>query len=77
MNWPVTFLHVVGREDVCYSGKLVEQAVLETEHGCRSNYRGLWEDVACNLFASSLGAKLAHDKDTCMILLICLCSEEF
>jgi hypothetical protein len=46
---PESLLHVVRYQHVGGLGQSVEQAVFESECGCRSYNCGLWEDLASNL----------------------------
>lgn len=55
MNWPVSFLHVVGCEDIGNPGKSVQKSVLKSEHWGRSDDSGLWKNGSCNIFTLGLG----------------------
>lgn len=54
VNRPVALLHVVGGEEVGDTSKLVEKVVLETEHGRRTDDRGLRVDITSDLLTPSL-----------------------
>lgn len=54
VNGPVALLHVVGGENVAHLGQLVEQVVLETEHGCGSHDCSLGVDLADDLLTPCL-----------------------
>lgn len=54
MDRPVTLLHVVGGENIGDTSQSVKQAVLESEHRCRSDNGGLWEDAANDSLATRL-----------------------
>lgn len=59
MNWPESLLHVVGREEVRDTGKLVQQVVFESEHGRRTDNRSLGVDRANQFLSPSLHFLLA------------------
>ena len=55
MNWPVTFLHVVGSQKVSYTCKLVKKTIFKAKHRCWANNCGFWEDITDYLLCASLG----------------------
>lgn len=54
VDGPVALLHVVGSEDVANLGQLVEEVVLETEHGGGTDDGGFGVDVADDLLTPGL-----------------------
>lgn len=54
MDGPVALLHVVRCEEVGHASELVEEVVLETEHGRRADNGGFGIDVADNLLTPGL-----------------------
>lgn len=54
VNRPETLLHVVGGEEIGYTGKFVEQVVFEAEHGSWSDDGRLGVDVANDFLTPSL-----------------------
>lgn len=54
MNGPVALLHVVGSENIAHFGQLVEEVILEAEHGGRPDNGGLGVDFADDLLTPRL-----------------------
>lgn len=54
MNGPVALLHVVGGKEVGNLSKLVEQVILETEHGSRADNGGLGVNGTGNFLSPGL-----------------------
>lgn len=54
MNGPEGLLHMVTCEEICGTSKLMEEAVLRAEHGCRSDDRSFRVDIASHFFAKAL-----------------------
>lgn len=54
MHRPVSLLHVIRGEEVGYAGELVEETILETEHGRRPHDGSLGEDGTHDPFSPAL-----------------------
>lgn len=72
MNGPVALLHVVGGENVANLSELVEEVVLETEHGCRSHNCGLGVDFADDLLTPGL---ICHQHSSLRSCVLPVCTD--
>jgi hypothetical protein len=54
MDRPKPFMHMIGGEQIGYSGEFVQQAIFETKQWRRSYNGGLGEDISHNSLTSCL-----------------------
>ena len=65
VDGPEALLHVVGSEDVANLGQLVEEVVLETEHGSGTDDGGLGVDVADDFLTPGLYSSVSCTRVSC------------
>jgi hypothetical protein len=54
MDWPESFAHVIGREQVCNSSKPMKQVILESKQWCWPYDRSFWKNLSYDFLASCL-----------------------